>query len=329
MSPLPDQPISPLDGRYRGAVGELGELPLRGGTQPRADPRRGRVAALPDRPSNCSDPIVSTSSRLASFASWHPNSARRRSMNSRALEATTRHDVKAVEYLVRRKLDELGPRPPSPNSPTSPARAKTSTTSSYALTIGAAVREIWLPKLHAVIALLRGWALEHRDAPCSPTHTASRRRRPRSARSSRSSSAGSSASPHRSRRPSTWASSAGRPARSRPMSSAGRRSTGRRSRGEFVDSLGLDWNPLTTQIEPHDWQAELYARIGHANRILHNLCTDIWAYISMGYFTPDPAGGRDRVVHDAAQDQPDPVRERGGEPRALERAARLARPRRS
>ncbi|HEX3678534.1 MAG TPA: lyase family protein, partial [Galbitalea sp.] len=60
---------------------------------------------------------------------------------------------------------------------------------------------------------------------------------------------------------------------------------------EFVLSLGLDWNPLTTQIEPHDWQAELYSRISHANRVLHNLCTDIWTYISMGYLTQIPQAG--------------------------------------
>ncbi len=62
------------------------------------------------------------------------------------------------------------------------------------------------------------------------------------------------------------------------------------SRG-FVTSLGLTWNPLTTQIESHDWQAELYNRISHANRILHNLCTDVWTYISMGYFTQIPVAG--------------------------------------
>jgi adenylosuccinate lyase len=52
----------------------------------------------------------------------------------------------------------------------------------------------------------------------------------------------------------------------------------------FVESLGLTWNPLTTQIEPHDWQAELYADIARFNRVLHNLCTDVWTYISLGYF---------------------------------------------
>jgi len=52
----------------------------------------------------------------------------------------------------------------------------------------------------------------------------------------------------------------------------------------FVESLGLTWNPLTTQIESHDWQAELYADVSRFGRVLHNLCTDVWTYISYGYF---------------------------------------------
>lgn len=53
---------------------------------------------------------------------------------------------------------------------------------------------------------------------------------------------------------------------------------------EFVTGLGLTFNPLTTQIESHDWQAELFADIARFNRIVHNLATDMWTYISLGYF---------------------------------------------
>lgn len=59
----------------------------------------------------------------------------------------------------------------------------------------------------------------------------------------------------------------------------------------FVEHLGLTWNPLTTQIESHDWQAELYADIARFNRILHNLATDVWTYISRGVFTQIPVAG--------------------------------------
>ncbi len=59
----------------------------------------------------------------------------------------------------------------------------------------------------------------------------------------------------------------------------------------FVTSLGLTWNPLTTQIESHDWQAELYSTVSHANRIMHNLCVDVWMYISRGVFAQVPVKG--------------------------------------
>lgn len=53
---------------------------------------------------------------------------------------------------------------------------------------------------------------------------------------------------------------------------------------EFVESLGLSWNPLTTQIEPHDYMAELFQAVGRFNTILLDFNRDIWSYISIGYF---------------------------------------------
>jgi adenylosuccinate lyase len=52
----------------------------------------------------------------------------------------------------------------------------------------------------------------------------------------------------------------------------------------FVESLGLVWNPYTTQIEPHDCVAELCDAIRRANTILLDFCRDVWGYISLGYF---------------------------------------------
>jgi adenylosuccinate lyase len=53
---------------------------------------------------------------------------------------------------------------------------------------------------------------------------------------------------------------------------------------DFVISLGLRWNPYTTQIEPHDWMAELFHSLARYHTILIDLCRDIWSYISIGYF---------------------------------------------
>jgi adenylosuccinate lyase len=289
MSPLPDQPISPLDGRYRSAVGELGEhLSEAGLNRARVRVEVEWLLYLTDHELFGSHRLdLEQARRLRELVSGFDQAE----IDELArLEATTRHDVKAVEYLVRAKLAELGL--------TSVAElthfACTSediNNLSYALTIGAAVREIWLPKLHSVIEALRGWAVEHRaDAmlahthgqPATPTTVGKEfavfvRRLERVAAQVESTEYLGKFSGATGTFAAHVVADAGQdwPAISR----------------DFVLSLGLDWNPLTTQIEPHDWQAELYSRISHANRVLHNLCTDIWTYVSMGYFTQIPQAG--------------------------------------
>jgi adenylosuccinate lyase len=52
----------------------------------------------------------------------------------------------------------------------------------------------------------------------------------------------------------------------------------------FVEALGLHWNPFTTQIEPHDWIAEYCHALERFNTVLMDLCRDLWGYISLGYF---------------------------------------------
>ena len=53
---------------------------------------------------------------------------------------------------------------------------------------------------------------------------------------------------------------------------------------EFVEELGLTWNSLTTQIESHDYMAEYFHVLIRSNTILIDLCRDLWGYISLGYF---------------------------------------------
>ncbi len=53
---------------------------------------------------------------------------------------------------------------------------------------------------------------------------------------------------------------------------------------QFVTQLGLTWNPYTTQIEPHDYMAELFDVLARLNTILIDFCRDVWGYISLGYF---------------------------------------------
>ena len=289
MSPLPQQPISPLDGRYLGAVSELGEhLSEAGLNRARVRVEVEWLLYLTDREMFGSLRLDLEQTRklrelVSGFDQIEIDELAR-------LEATTRHDVKAVEYLVRGKLAELGLASVAELTHFA-CTSEDINNLSYALTIGAAVRELWLPKLHTVIDALRNWAVTHRsDAmlahthgqPATPTTVGKEfavfvRRLERIAAQVESTeylgkfsgATGTFAAHVAADASQDW------PAISR----------------EFVLSLGLDWNPLTTQIEPHDWQAELYSRISHANRVLHNLCTDIWTYISMGYFTQIPQAG--------------------------------------
>ena len=59
----------------------------------------------------------------------------------------------------------------------------------------------------------------------------------------------------------------------------------------FVESLGIAWNPYTTQIEPHDYMAELFDAVARFNTVLIDFCRDIWSYISIGYFRQKTVAG--------------------------------------
>ena len=60
---------------------------------------------------------------------------------------------------------------------------------------------------------------------------------------------------------------------------------------EFIEQLGLDYNPYTTQIEPHDYIAELFDGLARSNTILIDYARDIWGYISLGYFKQKTIAG--------------------------------------
>ncbi len=59
----------------------------------------------------------------------------------------------------------------------------------------------------------------------------------------------------------------------------------------FVTDLGLEWNPYTTQIEPHDYVAELFDAIARFNTVLIDMCRDIWGYIALSYFRQKTVAG--------------------------------------
>lgn len=289
MTEFPVQPLSPLDGRYRPAVSALGEyLSEAGLNRARVQVEVEWLIYLTDHSMFGSAPLDPTEiERLRALylefgqadIDWLAEK-----------EAVTRHDVKAVEYLVRHRLSELGLDRIAELTHIA-CTSEDINNLSYALTVSSAVQTIWLPKLRLVLDALRTKAVDFRTVPmlarthgqpATPT-TMGRElavtvyRLERIARQieaneylGKFSGATGTFAAHLVADPDAdW------PSISR----------------EFVESLGLDWNPLTTQIESHDWQAELYGKISHANRVLHNLATDIWTYISIGYFRQIPVAG--------------------------------------
>lgn len=207
------------------------------------------------------------------------------------IEAVTRHDVKAVEYLLKRRLD-AAPAALGEDTvlPTVHEIVHIFCTSedinnlSYALTIRDAVQDVWLPAARGLVEDLTALAHDNADAAMlSRTH-------------------GQAATPTtlgKEMAVLAWRLSR-QVRRVEATEYLGKINGATGTYGahvvsvpgadweavsrSFVEGLGLTWNPLTTQIESHDWQAELYSDVARFNRIAHNLATDVWTYISLGYF---------------------------------------------
>ena len=289
MSSLPPQPLSPLDGRYRAAVEGLGEhLSEAGLNRARILVEVEWLLALADRGFFGAHPVSVEQARSLRNLARDFGAAEIEELAQ--IEAQTRHDVKAVEYFIRRRLADLGLTELAELTHFA-ATSEDVNNLAYAITIRAAVSEVWVPRLREVLSALRDIAFTERDRPML-AHTHGQPATPTTVGKEfavfayrlesqltqieaveflgKFSGATGTFAAHVAADPEAdW------PAISR----------------EFVTSLGLSWNPLTTQIESHDWQAELYSRISHANRILHNLATDVWTYISMGYLTQIPQPG--------------------------------------
>jgi adenylosuccinate lyase len=289
MSPLPPQPLSPLDGRYQAAVTELGEFLSEAGlNRARVQVEVEWLIYLTDHSMFGSAPL--SAERKVSLRALVTDFGQAEIDELAALEAVTRHDVKAVEYLVRRRLAALGLDSIAELTHFA-CTSEDINNLSYALTVRDAVQTVWLPKFRGVIATLTELAEAHRDAamlchthgqPATPSTMGKElavfvyRLGRIEAQVSTSEYLGKFSGAT-----GTFAAHVvAAPDAAWPTISQ-----------EFVEGLGLTWNPLTTQIESHDWQAELYNRVSHANRVLHNLATDIWTYISMGYFRQIPQAG--------------------------------------
>ena len=275
--------LSPLDGRYAARLAPLRALLSEAGFM------RHRVqvevqwlialsdAGLPELP-----PFSDEARRFLRALVERFDEAQ--AARIKAIERVTNHDVKAVEYYLKEAVRDVPELARAGEFIHFACTSEDINNTSHALMLAAARRDVLLPAIDAVIGTLRELAQRHAGVamlsrthgqPASPT-TLGKELANVVARLARARQRLAAVSPlakmngavgnynaHLSAYPDIdWPGFA---------------------RG-VIESLGLEFNPYTIQIEPHDWMAELFDALARLNTILLDLDRDLWGYISLGYF---------------------------------------------
>ena len=277
--------ISPADGRYAGKVNDLRDIFSEYGLM------RFRVlvevrwlqcladeAAVPEL-----GPISSVMKDVlnAIVDGFSLDDAER----IKSIEASTNHDVKAVEYFIREKLGDGPETGPLKDFLHFGCTSEDINNLSYALMLRAARKDVLAPKMREVRNQLKSMARSYAAIPMlSRTH-------------------GQTASPTTvgkefanvvKRLEIAQAQFADVVIRGKFNGAVGNFNAHMIAYPDadwpgisqrFVESLGLEQNSYTTQIEPHDWTAEYSHALIRFNTIMLDLCRDLWGYISLGYFT--------------------------------------------
>lgn len=276
--------ISPIDGRYRSKVDALGnyfsEYAL---IRYRVIVEIRWLQCLAAHPQVTEAPAISAAGNQVLddiIANFSITDAQR----VKDIEATTNHDVKAVEYFLKEKVSS------HPDLATQIEFVHFACTSedinnlSYALMLKDGRDDVMLPLMQQVVDKLRELAHEYAEqALLSRTH-------------------GQTASPstigkeianvvarlerqlNQFKKNEILGKINGAVGNYNAHLSAYPDIDWQANAQSFVESLGIQWNPYTTQIEPHDYIAELFSALCRFNTILIDLDRDVWGYISLGYF---------------------------------------------
>jgi adenylosuccinate lyase len=283
--PSPLAALSPLDGRYAKATD-----PLRGYFSEQALIRyRVRIelewlqALSAERAIRELKPFSPRTRR--DFARLIDKFSESDAEHIKSIEAETNHDVKAIEYWLKSRLAKNREAHRSLEFIHFACTSEDINNLSYALMLAESRERVMLPRLDRLVEALRALAHRHAGlAMLSRTH-------------------GQPATPTTLGK--EMANFAHRLARARSRIAAveilGKINGAvgnynahvvaypgfawERFCRRFVERLGLGFNPYTTQIEPHDWMAELLDAYARANSILLDLDRDLWGYISLGYFS--------------------------------------------
>lgn len=209
----------------------------------------------------------------------------------KTIERTTNHDVKAIEYFLKEKVADNAELAAVSEFIHFACTSEDINNLAYALMLHAARAEVLLPKMDELVAAVTRLAHGYADQPmlsrthgqtASPTtlgkemaNVAFRLKRQRDQLAAvailgKINGAVGNYNAHLAAYPEVDWEAAAR---------------------EFVTGLGLEFNPYTTQIEPHDFIAEYFDAVARFNTVLLDFCRDVWGYISLGYFKQRTVAG--------------------------------------
>jgi len=291
MSVTPLTALSPVDGRYAARCDELRALFSEAGLiGARVRVEVAWLYALAS-PGGLAEMHGLGAEDLALATAIAVQFSEADALEIKAIERETNHDVKAIEYFLKRRLGAHAAWTSRLEFVHFACTSEDINNLAYGVLALEARDRVLLPRLDSLLATLRTMAHAHADdAMMSRTH-------------------GQPATPttlgkevavfvHRLRLARETLSRV--PVRGKINGAVGNFNAhvaacpdvdwpalGRR----LVESLGLEWNPYTTQIEPHDWMAEYFDALARCNTVLLDLCRDFWGYVSLGYFRQKVVAG--------------------------------------
>ena len=283
--------LSPLDGRYAGKVDPLRPIFSEFGLiKARVKVEVEWLLALANEPG-----IVElkpfSSGAIARLRALADNLSVADAARVKEIERTTNHDVKAVEYLIKERLKDDAELGPALEFVHFACTSEDINNLSYALMLNQSRNTVMLPKLDELIDKLRAMAHEHAALPMlSRTH----------GQTASPTTVGKEIANVVARLDRQREVLAGLPMPGKINGAVGNYNAHVAAYPDidwpafsqaFVTSLGLHWQPYTTQIEPHDGIAETCDAQRRIDTILVDLCRDLWGYISQGYFKQSVKAG--------------------------------------
>jgi len=283
--------VSPIDGRYgartatlRSVFSEFGLIKRRVLVEVRWLQQLAQLAAVAEVPA-LSEQASATLDTIA--RDFNEADAQR----IKAIEATTNHDVKAVEYFIKERFAGNAELEHIAEFVHFACTSEDINNLSHALMLRDGMQDVLLPTMQRLLVALSELAVAHADTPmlsrthgqtASPTtmgkeiaNVVARLRRQLAQLEAtgylgKINGAVGNYNAHLSAYPEVdWQANA----------------------EAFVTGLGLGWNAYTTQIEPHDYMAELFDAMARFNTVLIDLDRDLWGYISLGYFRQRTVAG--------------------------------------